>query len=87
MPQLIHLAPELQNLDRSRPSFVPEAVWSAFSNREKAFFILWRRGADDATIQKTLFFNSLSGVRMMRRRVVNKVNSSCKQITILNQAQ
>ena len=34
--------------------------------------VLWGRGVGDVRIQELLFFDSLAGVRMMRRRVLRK---------------
>lgn len=61
-----------KNLAEGRPRWVSRGVWEGLSRRERVFVVLWGRGVGDVRIQELLFFDSLAGVRMMRRRVLRK---------------
>lgn len=74
---LQNLGNRLKQLGDSCPSeiaqWVSQEKWQRLNQRERAFLILWRGGVKDTKIQEVLFFNSISGVRMMRKRVLGKI--------------
>ena len=63
----------LEDIENQRPEWIGEEKWEKLRKREKAFLVFWKRGWSDDKIMRVMFFNSHSGVRMMRKRLLGKI--------------